>query len=87
MTDLYNNYNTFCCKYKKNKIFHYIRCDRTAVTNYKLNKVSFWDDESKSDEAQKKLSEAWLALSKRAKKKLGEKDSGINIGSFFNFKK
>lgn len=58
-----------------------------AVTNYKLNKVSFWDDESKSNEAQKKLSEAWLALSKRAKKKLGEKDSGINIGSFFNFKK
>lgn len=46
-----------------------------ALQNYKLYKPNFWDDEDESHT--QLLSKAWLNLSKRCKKKLGDRKSVV----------
>lgn len=55
-----------------------------ADNNYKLNKVSFWDEDEENDN-KLKLSLAWLNLSKIAKNKLGIEYSSSTINNLVNY--
>ncbi|MDG1101495.1 MAG: hypothetical protein P8N29_09825 [Saprospiraceae bacterium] len=55
-----------------------------ADNNYKLNKVSFWDEDEENDN-KLKLSLAWLNLSKIAKNKLGIEYSSSTINNVVNY--
>ncbi len=55
-----------------------------AENNYKLNKVSFWDDDDKNKN-KLQLSLAWLHLFNITRKKLGLENSGSSVNKIITY--